>query len=33
MTCKISRFQDGGSLKNYISIFLSGRKLKNAYIS
>jgi hypothetical protein len=23
MTCKISRFQDGGSLNNYITIFLA----------
>ena len=23
MTCKISRFQDGGSLNNYITIFLT----------
>ena len=23
MTCRISRFQDGGSLNNYITIFLA----------
>jgi hypothetical protein len=33
MTCRISRFQDGGSLNNYITIFFSGRNFKSAYIS
>ena len=33
MTCRISCFQDGGSLNNYITIFFSGRIFKSAYIS
>ena len=33
MTCRISRFEDGGSLNNYITIFFNRRNFKSAYIS
>jgi hypothetical protein len=33
MTCRITRFKDGGSLSNYITIFFNGRNLKSTYIS